>query len=125
MMIYKICLSFHWNDDAKDCLNDITRKYQTKPEFYIQIISMCLESGNLTNAYYYLSKRVVNIAKIIQFILGELYSKLREELNQVNLKFYQLKEVAEREGTILKSEAAISNILKISSKVKKYQPRKF
>ena len=122
IMIYKICLSFHWNDEAKDCLNDITRKYQTKPEFYIQIVSMCLESGNLTSAYNYLSKGRKYCKK--NSIYHELYAKLRNELIQVNLKLNQIKKSCKMGKEILKSEAAISNILKVSNKVKKYQPRK-
>ena len=122
MMIYKLCLSFHWTDEAKNCLDEITRKYQTKPEFYIQIVSMCLESGNLTSAYNYLSKGRKYCKK--NSIYNELHTKLRKELNQVNLKLNQVKRSCKMGREVLKSEAAISNILKVSSRVKKYQPRK-
>tara|TARA_B100001778_G_scaffold326494_1_gene323244 strand:- start:174 stop:2801 length:2628 start_codon:yes stop_codon:yes gene_type:complete len=121
MMIYKICLSFHWNDEAVNYLGNLTYKYGNKPEFFMHIIEMNLDSGNLTSAYHYLIKGRKCCKKSPKY--DGLFNRFRLELNLVNLKEKDIKRSNKAGKEILKSEAAISNILRISKNIKPYSPR--
>lgn len=122
MMIYKICLSFHWYDEGVNYLNNLTTKYGSKPEFFMHIIEMNLDSGNLSRAYYYLIRGRKYCKKYPEY--DGLFNRFRLELNSVNLKEKDIKRSYKAGKDILKSEAAISNVLRIAKKIKPYSPRK-
>ena len=122
ILLYRICRSYRWHGMAEMILNELEKDWGNVPEFYFSIIRLNITTGNLTEIYKYLKMGRSICKKMPEY--RSLKNEFERFLKPLNLSLRDVRRQLKNGNTILRSEAAIRNILKLCENIESRKPKK-
>jgi glycosyltransferase involved in cell wall biosynthesis len=122
ILLYQICMSYRWSGKAEIILNELEKDWGNVPEFYFSIIRLNITAGNLTQIYKYLKMGRRICKRIPEY--RSLKNEFEISLKPLNLSLRDVRRQLKNGNTILRSEAAIRNILKLCENIEVRKPKK-
>ena len=121
ILLYQICRSYRWSVMAEIILNELEKGWGKSPEFYFSIIRLNITAGNLTEIYKYLKMGRRICKKMPEY--RSLKKEFEKSLKPINISLRHVRRHLKNGNTILRSEAAIRNILRLCKNIESRKPK--
>ena len=115
ILLYQICRSYRWSGMAEIILNELEKGWGKSPEFYFSIIRLNITAGNLTEIYKYLKMGRSICKRMPEY--RSLKKEFEESLKPIDISLRHVRRQLKNGNTILRSEAAIRNILNLCKNI--------